>query len=491
MRHVEDGGLSRQMDLSDLGKQVDDIFQKGMNSQELESFRNGIDSLIKDVRTWTVDNVSQYKPKEPGQNGGQAGRVSGSGHGANEGHAGYSGGAGGARYSGNAGGAGQAAYRQNNSGQYAGRRAVQDNMRQQMRTQRERAQYRRQEMANYVHEGKIKVRQVPRANPVNLAPTVARMPGNVSGVLLTVFGSIGAFSFGLPVFIVWLVGMVNGYSMGMATAMSVLFPFAAVSAGMLWGGVRKLRFNGRFRKYLRAIGGKAYCTVRELANAVGKTERFVLKDIQKLMNKRLLLQAHMDDQRTCLILTDEMYKTYMETQLNARQMQLEEKERQRRLEIEEEKKQQMSAEEASVQSVIEEGRGYIRQLKEANDAIAGEEVSEKLYRLETIITKIFDHVQKNPKTLPEIRKFIEYYMPTTLKLVNAYREFDAQPIQGDNIVKSKREIESTLDTINEAFTNLFDSLYEDVAMDISTDISVLQTMLAQEGLTGKDFDRQD
>lgn len=465
------------MDLSDLGKQVDDIFQKGMNSQELESFRNGIDSLIKDVRTWTVDNVSQYKPKEPGQDGGQTGRVSGSG-------SGYAGNTG-------SGGAGRTTYRQNTSGQYTRGRAAQENVRQQMRTQRERAQYRRQEMANYVGGNKVKVRQVPRANPVNIAPTVARMPGNVSGVLLTVFGSIGAFSFGLPVFIVWLVGLTNGYSMGMATAISVLLPFAAVSAGMVWGGIRKLRFNGRFRKYLRAIGGKAYCTVRELANAVGKTERFVLKDIQKLMNKRMLLQAHLDEQRTCLILTDEMYKTYMDTQLSARQRQLEEKEQQRRLEMEEEKKQQMSAEEASVQSVIDEGRGYIRQIKEANDAITGEEVSEKLYRLETIITKIFDHVQKNPRTLPEIRKFIEYYMPTTLKLVNAYREFDAQPIQGDNIVKSKKEIESTLDTINEAFTNLFDSLYEDVAMDISTDISVLQTMLAQEGLTGKDFERQD
>lgn len=92
--------------------------------------------------------------------------------------------------------------------------------------------------------------------------------------------------------------------------------------------------------------------------------------------------------------------------------------------------------------------------------------------------------------MPETRKFIEYYMPTTLKLVNAYKEFDAQPIQGDNIIKSKKEIESTLDTINEAFVNLFDSLFEDVAMDISTDISVLQTMLAQEGLTGRDFDKE-
>ena len=82
---------------------------------------------------------------------------------------------------------------------------------------------------------------------------------------------------------------------------------------------------------------------------------------------------------------------------------------------------------------------------------------------------------------------MSYYLPTTLKLVNAYREFDAQPVQGENILSAKREIEETLDTINLAFENLFDGLFEDDAIDISTDISVLETMLRQEGLTGSDF----
>ena len=82
---------------------------------------------------------------------------------------------------------------------------------------------------------------------------------------------------------------------------------------------------------------------------------------------------------------------------------------------------------------------------------------------------------------------MNYYLPTTLKLVNAYREFDEQPVQGENIRKAKQEIEDTLDTIISAFEKLFDSMFEDAAMDISTDISVLETMLAQEGLTERDF----
>ena len=84
---------------------------------------------------------------------------------------------------------------------------------------------------------------------------------------------------------------------------------------------------------------------------------------------------------------------------------------------------------------------------------------------------------------------MQYYLPTTLKLVNAYREFEEQSLQGENIDKTKQEICDTLDTINVAFSNLLDGLFEDDALDVSTDITVLEAMFAQEGLTGHDFRR--
>ena len=82
---------------------------------------------------------------------------------------------------------------------------------------------------------------------------------------------------------------------------------------------------------------------------------------------------------------------------------------------------------------------------------------------------------------------MDYYLPTTLKLLNAYADMDAQPVQGENIQASKKEIEATLDTLNLAFEKLLDDLFRDSAMDVSSDISVLNTVLAQEGLTGDDF----
>jgi 5-bromo-4-chloroindolyl phosphate hydrolysis protein len=78
---------------------------------------------------------------------------------------------------------------------------------------------------------------------------------------------------------------------------------------------------------------------------------------------------------------------------------------------------------------------------------------------------------------------MEYYLPTTVKLLEAYAQMDAQPVGGENIVTAKKEIEATLDTLNVAFEKLLDSLFQDTAWDISSDISVLNTMLAQEGLT--------
>ena len=78
---------------------------------------------------------------------------------------------------------------------------------------------------------------------------------------------------------------------------------------------------------------------------------------------------------------------------------------------------------------------------------------------------------------------MEYYLPTTVKLLEAYQEMEAQPVAGENIRSSKKEIEATLETLNAAFEKLLDGMFQETAWDVSSDISVLQTLLAQEGLT--------
>lgn len=91
-------------------------------------------------------------------------------------------------------------------------------------------------------------------------------------------------------------------------------------------------------------------------------------------------------------------------------------------------------------------------------------------------------MEQNPETISDVRKLMDYYLPTTIKLLEAYQDLDAQPVEGENIRVSKREIEDTLDTLNHAFEKILDDLFHRTAWDVSSDISVLNTMLAREGL---------
>ena len=123
-------------------------------------------------------------------------------------------------------------------------------------------------------------------------------------------------------------------------------------------------------------------------------------------------------------------------------------------------------------------------IRDFNRAIADEDISEELAQLEITMKRIIEQIRKDPSSAPNLRRLMVYYLPTTMKLLQAYRELDAQPVKGENILSTKREIREALGTINEAFERLLDSLFQDMAWDISSDISVMKTMMAQDGLTG-------
>ena len=137
--------------------------------------------------------------------------------------------------------------------------------------------------------------------------------------------------------------------------------------------------------------------------------------------------------------------------------------------------------------MLDRGNQFIDKIHRSNDAIPGEEISAKISRMELIVRKIFERVQEHPEVIPDLKRLMDYYLPTTVKLLDAYEDMDSQPVQGENIQNSKFEIEKTIDTLNTAFEKLLDSIFEDTAMDVSSDISVLHTVLAQEGLTEDEF----
>ena len=126
------------------------------------------------------------------------------------------------------------------------------------------------------------------------------------------------------------------------------------------------------------------------------------------------------------------------------------------------------------------------ELRQINDAIPGEEMSAKIDRLEAVTTRIFELAEKDPDKLPQLRRFMDYYLPTALKLLKSYAEFDRQGVEGAILSDSKKKIEETMDTLVVGFEQQLDKLFQDEALDLSADISVLKNMMAQDGLSGED-----
>lgn len=133
-------------------------------------------------------------------------------------------------------------------------------------------------------------------------------------------------------------------------------------------------------------------------------------------------------------------------------------------------------------ALIEEKDRALGEMRRLNDAIPDEDVSHQIDELETTTAKIIDHVVAHPEKLPQIRRFMNYYLPTTLKILNAYDRMGAVGVSGENIDGTMDRIETMMDTIVTAFHKQLDALFRDEAMDISSDITVMENLLAQEGL---------
>ncbi len=133
--------------------------------------------------------------------------------------------------------------------------------------------------------------------------------------------------------------------------------------------------------------------------------------------------------------------------------------------------------------MIEDGKKAIAEMKRLDDNIADPTISAQIVRLQQLAGKIFAQVEQNPEKLPQIRKFMNYYLPTTLKILNAYDRMGEQGVAGENITSTMHKVEGMMDTVIKAFEKQLDNLFGAEAMDISTDMVVLENMMAREGLT--------
>ena len=342
------------------------------------------------------------------------------------------------------------------------------------------------------HQLKAKKRppSFPKAQTTTLVPAKFKQVGNVSNVLYQVFGGIG---FGLSSLIAFLRIFVALAGETTLAGWIINLLFMAGFFAMIRHGVTQRKRLMRAKRYIQLCGGRMYAQIESLARDTGRSVRFVAKDIHRMLSLGMFPEGHLDEKKTCLMLNDSVHSQYLEAE-KARMMREQEKAREKAAERqnasapEEEKEDrqsgQMGAEhEAELNTMVAEGMECIRKLRELNDQIPEEAISQKLFRLENLLKDIFDSVREHPEQMHRMHKLMDYYLPTTLKLVEAYEDFDKISAPGPDILSAKAEIERTLDIINQAFEELLGSLFQDAVLDATTDAQVLQTMLAREGLT--------
>ena len=233
--------------------------------------------------------------------------------------------------------------------------------------------------------------------------------------------------------------------------------------GCLFGGWH-IRTSRRMRRKIDKIVGDAkYMYIQDIADALPCSYDKCCKHLENCIDEGLFgPDAYLDMRRKCLVVSERPPEP---TPAPAPKPE------------KQPEKQTDMPERDQYQKILDE-------LRRVNDAIPDEEMSDKISRLEAVSAKIFEQAKSDPDKLPQMRKFMDYYLPTSLKLLNTYAELDNQGVEGENISESKRRIEQTMDTLVKAFENQLDRLFASDALDVSTDIDVMQNMLRADGLTG-------
>ncbi|MDD6551650.1 MAG: 5-bromo-4-chloroindolyl phosphate hydrolysis family protein [Lachnospiraceae bacterium] len=254
---------------------------------------------------------------------------------------------------------------------------------------------------------------------------------------------------------------------------------AAVCIGMLLSlqkTNKKLKLNDIYEEYKKIVGSDEYITIDELCIQTRRPKEQIVREIKDMMDAGYLPGAVLDEDETVLILSENAYRYYVE---------YEKKHSAERAAKQAEKESDASLP-PEARDVIEQGEKYIAEFHHLNDVIPDEAMSEKLDKLENLIQRIFSEVRKKTEKAAGLRRLLDYYLPTTKKLVQAYADAENQP-DTENISQIKKEIEDSLDMINAACEKIFDEMFTDDAWDISSDINVMKRMMEQDGLVDNDM----
>ena len=272
--------------------------------------------------------------------------------------------------------------------------------------------------------------------------------------------------------------LMTGTDYVMNTAYNVLGIVSSVlglaTAGFGWmtacGAARMKagRQMGQFADYADSVDYHKGLPVSMLADLTHRTKKKALKRLRSYIHKGWL-NAWLDDETETLYLTAEDYRAAKEKAAAAAAQ-----------------PQPENEETGDAPLNLDTARRFAAVLEKEQQLMQDAQAREELAAMHKTTTAICDWLEAHPESQPKTRRFAEYYIPTTLKLLHTYNDVQGQ--QGENAETIRRDIAGILHTLNQAYENLYNNLLSDVAMDISSEIAALQGMLANDGLTGREFE---
>mgnify|MGYP001172563897 FL=1 len=304
---------------------------------------------------------------------------------------------------------------------------------------------------------KVEKTVVKTAKKMNRAPKASDKTSRI----LSIVGAAITAIFGIS--LVTMLGEVIAYGW-YSYMMEELLPMCGFFAGgvaMLVAGQRMKRRSARIARYLAVMGKRSHISVDELCTVTGKSRKKVEGDLNYMVEKGLLgTGAYLDSGRGIFFRSADAFADYANATA---------------------KKENVTPKEAN-----EGYAGALRAIRSANDRIADPVLSEKIDHLETVAGKIFREVEEHPEKQQQAATFLNYYLPTTLKLLDSYAKFEEAGIEGENLSRAQERIEETMDALIKGFDKQLDDLYRNEAMDIDSDIRVMENMLRRDTASVED-----
>ena len=292
-------------------------------------------------------------------------------------------------------------------------------------------------------------------DPVENKRRKAKKEGGGTGLIIA--GSILAGIFGLGALTCMTPVFLGEFEYPILIPIVACLIFMVYGFGMLFSGINMNRRSERYMNYLAYIGANREVPLAHMAATFGVSVSRLCKDLRRMLAKGILPTGYLDLAEGRLFLTEMGYHTP-------------------------EPKREAPPEETPQQAAARED-DILREIRQVNDEIPDEVMSAKIDRIEEITGKILAYQKSHPNKEGQLRTFLNYYLPTTLKILRAYAQLDAQGIEGENISAAKKRIEDMMDQVVSGFEKQLDKLFQDDAMDITSDVEVLENMLKKDGLS--------